>query len=255
MTITPDSAVGEIAAAYPETVRVFESKQIDYCCGGNQKLGFACQEKHFDTNSLIQELEEVIEPRSDGQYNWSDAPLRDLMHHIVSEYHVRCRAESERLESLMDAVARRHGAEHPELMQVQRLFSVLSKELAAHMVEEEHTLFPNIEQLECGKHDQQPRASHTFNSAATSIHEMLHDHDEAGVLLRKLRDLTNGYAIPRGACNSYRGLLYGLSKFERSLHAHVHLENNILFPRANELRKAVELPRELRPTVAGLPSA
>lgn len=249
MKITPDRTVGDIAAFFPEVVAIFESKNIDYCCGGNQTLASACQARNLDTNLFMRDIERVINAVPGRIHNWTDAPLSELMHHIVGEYHESCRAESARLEALFEKVVARHGEEHPELMEAQRLFSVLSKEFAAHIREEEQTLFPYIEQLERVNKGDQASPRHVFISATATIREMLENHDEAGALSREIREVTADYAAPHNACNSYRMMLYGLSKFEHNLHLHVHLENNILFPRACDLECSGELPPELRKVV------
>lgn len=253
MKITPDRTVGDIAAFFPEVVTIFESKKIDYCCGGNQTLRAACEAKNLDADVFMQDIETVIGAAPDRAHNWTHAPLSELIGHIVGEYHERCRAESMRLETLFEKVVARHGGEHPELMEAQRLFSVLSKELSTHMLEEEQTLFRYIEQLERVNSGRQASMPHVFISATATIREMLENHDEAGVLSREIREVTAGYTVPSDACNSYRALLYGLDKFEHNLHLHVHLENNILFPRACDLENAGELPPELMKAAKSLP--
>lgn len=252
MKITLDRTVGDIAAFFPEVVGIFESKSIDYCCGGNQTLQSACQAKNLDADLFMQDIEKAIDAAPDRVHNWTRASLSELIRHIVGEYHERCRAESMRLGTLFEKVVARHGGDHPELMEAQRLFLVLSKELSAHMLEEERTLFPYIEQLERVSSGRQASMPHVFISATATIQEMLGNHDEAGVLSREIREVTADYAPPNDACSSYRVLLHGLSKFEHNLHLHVHLENNILFPRTCDLENAGELPPELMKRVKTL---
>jgi regulator of cell morphogenesis and NO signaling len=238
MKITPDQTVGEIAAAYPETVRIFELRGIDYCCGGKRALAAVCHAKNIDRAELIQELRGVLDKSPDRSVGWTDISLKGLLQHIVSRHHAPCRLESARLLALLNKVVARHGAEHPELEEVQRLFSALSNELSTHMLKEEQVLFPFIERLEQAKESSQPGPSAFFGSVNNPIRQMIEDHEDAGVLSDQIRELTQNYAVPEAACNSYRALLHGLAEFERDLHVHVHLENNILFPRACDLEKA-----------------
>jgi len=238
MKITPDRTVAEIADAYPETVRIFELKGIDYCCGGKRALESVSQAKSLDSAELIQELREVVGKSPDRPSGWTDVPLKGLVHHIISRHHGPCRLESAKLLALLSKVVARHGAEHPELEEAQRLFSALSNELSTHMLKEEQVLFPFIERLEQAKDRNQPRPSAFFGTVNNPIRHMMEDHDDAGVLSDQIREITKNYAVPEAACNSYRALLHGLAEFERHLHVHVHLENNILFPRACELEKA-----------------
>lgn len=238
MRITPDLTIGEIAAVYPETVRVFESKEIDYCCGGKRTLASVCQARGSDPEDLIAQLRGAVETSSDGSVSWKDASLGGLIQHILSKHHAFCRLESARLRSLLNKVVARHRAEHPELEEAQRLFSALSAELSLHMSQEEQILFPFIELLEQARDSHQPMPAAFFGSIDNPIRSMTEDHDDAGVLSDQIRQITENYAVPQAACNSYRALLHGLAEFERDLHIHVHLENNILFPRARRLENA-----------------
>ena len=238
MKMAPSRTVGEIATVYPDTVRVFESKGIDYCCGGKRTLESVCHAKNLASADLIRELQGVVGNSPDGPARWTDAPLTGLIEHILSKHHASCRRESARLLSLLNKVIARHGADHPELEEARHLFSALSIELSAHMFEGEQVLFPFIERLEQARDVNQPMPPAFFGSVDNPIRQMTEDHDDAGVLADQIREITENYAVPQGACNSYRALLRGLAEFERDLHAHVHLENNILFPRARNLEKA-----------------
>lgn len=238
MRITRDLTIGEIAAVYPEMVRVFESKGIDYCCGGRRTLESVCQARGFDPEDLIAELRTVVEGSPNRPASWTDVPLGGLIQHILGKHHAFCRLESARLLSLLDKVVAQHGADHPELDEARRLFSALSTELSLHMSQEEQILFPFIELLEHARDTHQPAPPAFFGSVDNPITHMTEDHDDAGVLSDQIREITGNYAVPRTACNSYRALLHGLAEFERDLHVHIHLENNVLFPRARRLEKA-----------------
>lgn len=240
MRITTEQTVGEIAASFPGIVGIFEAQKIDYCCGGNQTLESACKAKMLDADSLIRTIEKAIaEEKATGkdpssERDWTRAPLTELIGHIKAAYHARCRAESARLMPLFGAVTARHGGEHPELEVAQRIFSALTEGMIDHMQREEAILFPYIEQIERMNGAPHTQPDQPVSSEAT-VREMMENHNEAGTLLRKLRTTMVEYAEPADACNSYRALLKGLSDFEHDLHVHVHLENNVLFPRTCDL--------------------
>lgn len=238
MRITPDLTIGEIAAAFPETVRIFEAKDIDYCCGGKYTLETVCQTGGFNQQELVADLEGAAGTPSGRPAAWTDFSLSELIQHIVTEHHASCRFESARLLSLLDKVVAQHGVEHPELEEARSLFSMLSMELSRHMGEEEQILFPFIEFLEHEHNNRQAAIPASLGSIDHPIHQMTEDHDDAGGLAEQIREVTGNYAVPETACNSYRALLLGLAEFERDLHRHVHLENNVLFPRARSLERA-----------------
>ncbi|HEX7360733.1 MAG TPA: iron-sulfur cluster repair di-iron protein [Bryobacteraceae bacterium] len=245
MQITQASTVGDIAAAFPQTMPFFESNYIDYCCGGQSTLESVCELRHLAVDEFVKDLEKTIDSSPAQPITWTGASLSTLISHIINVHHVRCRTESERLMSLLNKVVAKHSAEHTELPKIRRLFAVLSDDLKAHMLDEERTLFPHIEQLEQSKLGTPTWQSGTFVSVAGSVREMVENHDEAGALLGEIRDASSDYRVPADACSSYRALLEGLSQFEHDLRSHVHLENNILFPRACNLEESGRIPAEL----------
>ncbi len=129
----------------------------------------------------------------------------------------------------------RRGVNHPELAEIEELFGWLSGELTVHMGKEEAVLFPHIEAMERDADEGKPPSPACFASVSLPIACMSADHDDAGALLVRMRELSNGNAAPEGACPTYRGLYRALEEFEQDLHRHVHLENNVLFPRAIEM--------------------
>jgi regulator of cell morphogenesis and NO signaling len=237
-TETTDAAqtfqtVREIAIHNPATVRVFESLGIDYCCGGKRPLAEACERAGVSVAQALKLLADVgPESSSPEGRAWGDASFRDLIDHIVARHHVYVRQEGPRLEALLDKVISRHGVNHPELLSIRDLFSAMNQELVTHMFKEEHILFPFLQKMEVSVRTGAPLPLACFDSVGTPIARMLADHDDAGELLAKIRALSSHYQAPAGACPSYLGLYHGLREFERDLHLHIHLENNILFPRA-----------------------
>jgi regulator of cell morphogenesis and NO signaling len=225
------STVGEIALAAPATTRVFEKYHIDYCCGGRRPLDEACASAGVETAAVIDSLDQVL--------NANDvlAPLApekmhlsDLADHIVGTHHIFTAEELERLEPLMAKVATRHGELHPELYEIESIFRDLKSSLLPHMQREENILFPYIRDLAAGT-AQPPH----FGTVKNPVRMMMVEHETDGERLRQMRSLANDYGIPEGACPSFAALYAGLDELEHDLHRHIHLENNVLFPRAIEL--------------------
>lgn len=249
MTPNPDQTVREIAIENPATVAVFEALGIDYCCGGKRPLKEACERANVAVDRLLELLSGANGRESgEGAARWNDAKLADLSAHIVERHHGYVRQEAPRLEALADEVAGKHGDRSPELSSIRDLFAAVSQELSAHMLKEENLLFPYLCEMEAAVLGGRPIPPPFFGSVQNPIARMLADHDDAGELLAKMRALSAGYQAPEWACPSYRGLYNGLEEFERDLHQHIHLENNILFPRAVEMERAhQEASCECRP--------
>jgi regulator of cell morphogenesis and NO signaling len=239
--IAPADTVGRIVAKSPQLSRVFEELQIDYCCGGKRPLEDVCREKQIDVGQLVDRLEKASAVRASvpGE-SWLAAPLWELCEHIERTHHDYLQRELPRLHAIIEKVVKAHAENHPELLQVQAAFAELRAELEPHMMKEECILFPSIRYLEAnGKPMRFP-----FGSLANPIRVMVSDHDHAGDALARIRELTCNYVPPKGACNTYRVMLEGLSTLEHDMHQHVHKENNILFPRAVELEAKIGPPSE-----------
>jgi regulator of cell morphogenesis and NO signaling len=239
--VTPDTnqTVREIAINNPATVRVFESLGIDYCCGGKRPLKEACDRANVPVVRALELLAAVqSEPVSPDEKRWMQASFHDLIDYIVTRHHQYVRDETPRLHALLAKVVSAHGAVHPELLSIRDLFAAMSEELSAHFIKEEQVLFPFLEKLNAAATAGAASPESCFDSVGAPIARLLADHDDAGELLAKIRDLSSGFEAPAGACPSYKGLYHGLQEFERDLHHHVHLENNILFPRALEMERA-----------------
>ncbi len=243
MTLT-EKTVREIAIENPATVPVFESLGIDYCCGGQRPLSEACERANVPVDralELIGQAQSEGEPSS--KEKWSRAASADLIQYIVERHHGFIRKESPRLEALFVKVIEHHGGEHPELGSIQELFGALSQELLAHLMKEEQILFPYLEKLEAASFGHGPLPSACFPSVEMPIARMLAEHDDAGTLLARIRSLAADFHPPESACPSYRRLYSGLEEFEHDLHHHIHLENNILFPRAAVLERSLREKR------------
>lgn len=233
MTLTANETVGEIVAANPSWARVFERHGIDYCCGGARPLGEACSEKGLSVEELSRELAGANAPAPER--DWRNAPLSELIDHIVGKHHSYLRAElpdiEHKINRVLEAHRERHGATVSELREV---FGEMKAELTEHMMKEERILFPVIQRMEAtAKLAMPPGAIHQ------PIRVMEHEHASAGHALAEMRRLTSGFTPPEDACNTFRVLYRQLEELEGDLHTHIHLENNILFPRAAELERAI----------------
>ena len=240
MTFDKSQTVREIAINNPAALRVFENFGIDYCCGGKRPLLEACASVSAPLDLVTQALAELDVTGISPEEARTGSSMADLTAQIVRRHHRYVREESPRIELLLRKVVSRHGEAHPELCVIQDTFVALSQELFAHMMKEERILFPFLEAMEAAARTGQPAPLGCFASVELPITRMLADHDDAGVLLAKMRDLSGGYRAPDGSCPSYRGLYQALEEFERDLHHHVHLENNILFPRAVEMERSLK---------------
>jgi regulator of cell morphogenesis and NO signaling len=236
MTIDTNKTVREIAVEIPSATRVFEKLGIDYCCGGGKGLGDACVQAKLPVDQVLRDLQQAESSRIARQENardWSREPLADVIGEILHKHHAFVKAEIPRLSTLAEKVSSKHGERHPETLKVNDLFSDLANELSMHLMKEEQILFPYMIRMEEAVVAKEPMIpSSCFGTVQNPISMMVSEHDGAGETLRVLREVTDNYKVPDDACTSYRTLYTGLLEFEADLHQHIHLENNILFPRA-----------------------
>lgn len=228
--------IREIAIAAPATTRVFEEYKIDYCCGGRRSITEACAATGIDPAVLSKAISSVLEtPKTGGQPEQMDTP--ELIDHIIDTHHTFTQRELFRLSALMDKVSNKHGENHPELFKIKEVFFALSDDLTPHMKKEEAILFPYIQELARAKQSSRTPMLAPFGTVEHPIGMMQIEHEEAGSILAEMRRLSNDYTLPEGACPSYGALYFGLEELEKDLHRHIHLENNVLFPKAIELEQ------------------
>ena len=233
---TPDTKLGDIVAAQPALARVFERLGLDYCCGGKQTLAAACSRRQLDPQTVAVMLEVAAEAVRSGpaEVDAARLTLTALADHIEQTHHTYLKAELPRLTEMAERVALKHGWRDARLAEVHEGIAALTEEMFAHMHKEETVLFPIIRQLEAGDR----HAGSHCGSLANPIRQMEAEHESAGGLTARLRELTDAFTPTPESCNTHRALLAGLAEFESDLHRHVHKENNILFPRALALAGA-----------------
>jgi len=219
MSITKDTRVGDVATQYPLATRVFARHSIDFCCGGGKPLSEACGQAGIQVDALMAELDKEISSTSSPGERWDDKSPDTLIEHIIAAYHRPLEEELPRIEGLARKVHAVHGDKQPEMLSgILSTFLSLRQELEQHMAKEEDILFPMI------------RAGKTGEAGEVTA-DLEQEHETAGAALKRIRELTHNFALPEGACNSWRALWAGLEALETALHEHIHLENNILFPR------------------------
>src|SRR5262245_58533697 len=237
MNIKDTTTIRDLAAGIPGATRVFENFGIDYCCGGQRTLADACQIASLTVEEIVRSIEATErEPQSGGEErDWRRESLTSLAEYIVNTHHSYASQEIDRLEKLFDKVCSRHGEKHPELFEAQRTFAHLRQDLIPHMLKEEQALFPYIARMEEAVSERRAVPPPFFGTVRNPVRMMMMEHDTAGDLLKQLRHVTNGYTSPPDGCASFQTLYQALAAFEADLHQHIHLENNILFPRVVEM--------------------
>lgn len=231
--------LGSLVAENARVATVLERFGLDYCCNGHQTLADATADRGLPIDEVIRALDEVGEPTPEEREaaEWRD--LGALAQYIVDRHHRYVREASPAVSAWLDKLVARHGDRHPELAQVREVFFAVSAEMAAHMVKEENILFPFIAELAAAKKGGTALPSGPFGTVLHPIRVMEDDHQLVGELVARLRALTGGYEPPEDGCTTYRLCYAELARFEADLHRHVHLENNVLFPRAIELEQGL----------------
>lgn len=230
MSINETTTVAEIAAEYPASVRIFQRYGIDFCCGGKREVRKACEEQGLSFDEVEKAIVSAIDVPNESR-DWTHAPLRELTEHIVSTYHDALREELPRLEEMAAKVRQVHGGKSRNFARIEDALGELSADLNQHMWKEEMIVFRAIRAVEAG-------VAGAGMGISAPITVMEQEHANAGRLLAELRQLTDDYVVPDWGCATVRALYEGLEGLEASMHVHVHLENNILFPRALQLAAA-----------------
>jgi regulator of cell morphogenesis and NO signaling len=220
--------LSQIVTTHHQAAKVFENYGLDFCCKGKRSLDSACQEKQIPLQNVLMDIENAV--KNEGSFPAFDTmSLTELAEYIVRVHHGYVRTNLPQISEYIFRVATKHGDSFPYMKDVQVLFSELKQQFEEHMVKEEKVLFPGIKLRELNF-----SVNMGPDYVQLPIHRMEQEHDEAGQIMQKIRELTNNYTPPSQACTTFRLALNSLKAFEQDLHQHVHLENNILFPKAIE---------------------
>jgi regulator of cell morphogenesis and NO signaling len=235
--INENTTVRDLVGRYPQTRLVFEKHGIDYCCGGGTCLADAARESRTDAAELIAALKAVLNgpavARTSAEKNWFDAPLHELVDHILKVHHSYLKEALPRIGGLLRKVQHAHAHHHGKMLgELQCQLALLDEELTGHLMKEEMILFPHIVAAEASRRGGASAPAACFGSVRYPILQMEAEHGVAGDALHKMREVTAGYVLPLDSCATFRALYEEIQQLEDDLHEHIHLENNILFPRA-----------------------
>ncbi|HEX7705373.1 MAG TPA: iron-sulfur cluster repair di-iron protein, partial [Thermoanaerobaculia bacterium] len=243
--------VGELAAQLPAAIRVFEAWKIDYCCGGTTPLTDACATAGHSVEDFAAAIAAAPDASAGVAVDWQTQDMGAIRNHIVNYYHRYTREELVTLSALAAKVHSVHGHRSPELAEVEKLITELSNDMLPHMLKEEQVLFPYVDELEQAAAGSRVAATPFFGTVKNPVRMMTLEHDRVGELLVNVRAITKDYALPEHACFSYTQLFNRLQEFEAKTHEHIHIENNIYFPRAIALEESAGQTAEFAQTAAG----
>jgi regulator of cell morphogenesis and NO signaling len=235
ITITADTTVGAIVAADFRTAGVFESHGIDFCCGGKIPLAEVCGEKGLDPATLLQEITAAQSAPANRSHNYGAWALPFLADYIVNTHHTYLNENTEQIAAYTQKIAAVHGAHHPEVIEIAAIFNTIATDMTGHLREEEEVLFPAIKRIDTARQAGTTPVAADVEAIKASLVKLDHEHQEIGDAVHAIRHLANGYTIPDDVCNTFVVTYQRLKEFEDDLHTHVHLENNILFPKAGRL--------------------
>jgi regulator of cell morphogenesis and NO signaling len=234
-----EQTLAEIVTRHPMAAAVFEKHHLDYCCKGERTLQEACNNDAALIHIVVSEVERLT--RFKGGFGeqpvFDRITLTELVRYIVGKHHHYIRSAMPLLDAHLRKVTGKHGERHPELLRILQLFVEVKEDLEQHLFKEERILFPRIVEIEQAAVSGSLHWIPERNYIAAPIHVMEAEHDEAGGALDEIRRISHGYEPPADACTTYRLVYQELKEFEQDLHRHVHLENNLLFPKAVALQQ------------------
>lgn len=232
-----DKKVADLVTENINNAHVFKKYGIDFCCGGGISVQRACDKHDVDISQITDELNANNEAKQ--HFNYTDWDLSFLSKHIENVHHKYVEENIPILKQYTDKVAKVHGDHSPELHKIKSIFENTAAELTAHLKKEELILFPFIEKMEKADQENKEIGKPHFGTVDNPINMMEDEHESAGNAFKEIARLSNQYQPPEYACNTYRALYHKLNEFEQDLHLHIHLENNILFPKAIQLEKKI----------------
>jgi regulator of cell morphogenesis and NO signaling len=236
-------SLAQIVNSNHQAASVFEKYHLDFCCKGKRSLEQACTEQQLSISKVTEDLENIFTKDSNSTVDFEKMSLTQLADYIVQTHHAYVRNEMPQIYAYLERISSKHGERHPELFKIFQTFSAVKEEMEGHMKKEELILFPRIKELEKLANNENANLQLNLGYLQSPITVMEQEHDHAGNLLNDIRILSDDYTPPQDACTTYRLSFAALKAFELDLHQHVHLENNILFP------KAIETFRDLQTTV------
>lgn len=230
--------IGQFVAEDFRTASVFSKYGIDFCCKGDRTIEEVCEKNKIDADELLDKLSAIQNSKGDQSIDYRSWPLDLLAEYVEKKHHRYVEEKIPVLRQFLDKLCKVHGQRHPELLEITALFIGCSKELAAHMKKEELILFPFIKRMVKAKLEGTKIESPQFETVENPIAMMKHEHEAEGERFEQIAKLTNNYTPPADACNTYKVTFAMLDEFEKDLHVHIHLENNILFPEAIKLEQS-----------------
>lgn len=237
MTIQEEQNIGELVALDYRTAAVFKKYGIDFCCQGNRTINDACRANHLDKKLVISDLSTLFHSPSENTIDYASWPIDLLVDYIEKKHHRYVETKTQEIKPYIDKICKVHGDRHTELLKIKALFDTATGELAKHMKKEELVLFPFIRALAKAKLQHSTLVAAPFGTVQNPIQMMMHEHSVEGNRFREIEALSDTYTPPAEACSTYQVAFALLKEFEQDLHLHIHLENNILFPKALALEK------------------
>lgn len=237
MNITEKKYIGEVVANDYRTATVFKNHSIDFCCNGNRSIDEACKSENIDSQQLVNELNEVLNDTSEKAVGFNHWPLDLLADYIEKTHHRYCERKINEIKPYLEKITKAHGEQHPELIEINELFKETAGKMSVHMKKEELILFPFIRKMTKVKSTGEALTAPKFGSVESPIDIMRDDHNEEGERFQRIRTLSQNYTVPEDGCATYKVTFAMLNEFEDDLHQHIHLENNILFPKSIALEK------------------
>lgn len=231
--------IGQFVADDFRTAAVFSNYGIDFCCKGDRTVEEVCKKNNIEVEELLGKLLEIQISNNQQSIDYKSWPLDLLAEYIEKKHHRYVEEKTPVLRQFLDKLCKVHGQRHPELLEITTLFIGCAKEMASHMKKEELILFPFIKRMVKAQMEGTKIESPQFTTVENPIALMKHDHELEGDRFRKIVELTNNYTPPADACNTYKVTFAMLDEFEKDLHLHIHLENNILFPKAIALEQTL----------------
>ncbi len=235
-----NKTVGEIVTEDYRAAGIFKSYKIDFCCNGGKNFNDVLTTKNIDSNKIIEELNSVKEQNNNSSVDFKSWEIDLLADYIEKKHHRYVATKIPELKQYLAKLCKVHGENHPELFEINEQFNQSAGELAKHMKNEELILFPYVRKLAIAKQKNEKINSPEYGSVQNPIEVMMSEHDVEGERFRKIAEISNNYTTPNDGCNTYRVAFSLLKEFEEDLHMHIHLENNILFPRAIEYEQRLK---------------